>query len=169
MAASIMSKCPFTQPDDICRWLRDQIHKKVLQQKSESGVRGLRERILDQIYGANGPTLPDGSVNPVWKTHDDEIRKLRENINEYLEEHNDRDCGDKIPVSKEVKNWVRTTPPRPQDWKGPRPAESTHFSPLSWDDWKRITGLSGMALAAYLLFSEGSRIVFPPRNAIPVP
>lgn len=167
--ASIMSRCPFTDPDDICRWLRDEIHKKVLQQKSQTGVRGLRERIMDQIYGANGPTLADGSPNPVWRTHDDEIRKLRENINEYFKEHDDRDCGDRAPVSKEVKKWVRATPPRAQDWKGPRVAESTRFSPLSWEDWKRITGLSGLALVAYLVISEGSRVVFPPRNAIPVP
>jgi hypothetical protein len=31
------------------------------------------------------------------------------------------------------------------------------------------TGLTGMALAIYLIISEGSRVVFPPRNLIPVP
>lgn len=32
-----------------------------------------------------------------------------------------------------------------------------------------ITGLSGAALTVYIIISEGSRIVFPPRNLVPVP
>lgn len=32
-----------------------------------------------------------------------------------------------------------------------------------------ITGLTGVALTIYLIISEGSRIVFPPRNLVPVP
>jgi hypothetical protein len=32
-----------------------------------------------------------------------------------------------------------------------------------------ITGLTGTALMVYLIFSEGSRILFPPRNLIPAP
>ena len=37
------------------------------------------------------------------------------------------------------------------------------------DQISEITGLSGKALAIYLIISEGSRILFPPRNVIPVP
>ena len=33
----------------------------------------------------------------------------------------------------------------------------------------RLTGLTGIGLTAYLIISEGSRIVFPPRNLIPAP
>lgn len=32
-----------------------------------------------------------------------------------------------------------------------------------------ITGLTGIALTIYIIISEGSRIVFPPRNLVPVP
>jgi hypothetical protein len=32
-----------------------------------------------------------------------------------------------------------------------------------------LTGLTGTALTLYLILSEGSRIVFPLRNAIPAP
>jgi hypothetical protein len=32
-----------------------------------------------------------------------------------------------------------------------------------------FTGLTGTALVAYLILSEGARFVFPPRNALPVP
>jgi hypothetical protein len=40
------------------------------------------------------------------------------------------------------------------------------------DFWRRMelaTGLTGAALVIYLIISEGSRIVFPPRNLVPVP
>ncbi len=42
-------------------------------------------------------------------------------------------------------------------------------SPSFTDQISNMTGLSGKALAIYLIISEGSRILFPPRNAIPVP
>jgi hypothetical protein len=34
--------------------------------------------------------------------------------------------------------------------------------------WETITGLTGAALIAYLIISEGSRL-FPPRNLVPIP
>jgi hypothetical protein len=40
---------------------------------------------------------------------------------------------------------------------------------LSWQYWEEITGLTGLALVTYLLLSEGSRVLYPPRNLVPVP
>lgn len=37
------------------------------------------------------------------------------------------------------------------------------------DEMERLTGLTGLALLLYLIVSEGSRFVFPPRNLIPIP
>lgn len=37
-----------------------------------------------------------------------------------------------------------------------------------WEYWEELTGLTGAALATYLIISEGSRL-FPPRNFVPVP
>jgi RHS repeat-associated protein len=48
---------------------------------------------------------------------------------------------------------------------GPAPAGAPIFSR---EYWEQVTGLSGAALAAYLIISEGSRL-FPPRNLIVVP
>ena len=51
---------------------------------------------------------------------------------------------------------------------------NTGNSPISEDSmfsleyWQAITGLTGAALIAYLILSEGSRL-FPPRNLIPIP
>lgn len=42
------------------------------------------------------------------------------------------------------------------------------MSPTDWAYWEQVTGLTGAALAAYLIVSEGSRL-FPPRNLVPVP
>ncbi len=39
---------------------------------------------------------------------------------------------------------------------------------FEWKYWEEVTGLTGAALLAYLIISEGSRII-PLRNAIPVP
>lgn len=38
-----------------------------------------------------------------------------------------------------------------------------------WARMERATGLTGVGLGVYLIISEGSRVLFPPRNAIPVP
>ena len=54
----------------------------------------------------------------------------------------------------------------------PVPSEEPETSPSTDPDFMQrmatITGLSGAALIAYLVISEGSRL-FPPRNLIPVP
>ena len=42
-------------------------------------------------------------------------------------------------------------------------------SVLSWQYWEEVTGLTGLALVTYLLISEGSRVLYPPRNFVPVP
>jgi hypothetical protein len=38
-----------------------------------------------------------------------------------------------------------------------------------WEYWEETTKLTGWALVLYLIVSEGSRILFPPRNLVPVP
>lgn len=40
---------------------------------------------------------------------------------------------------------------------------------IDLDDIGNDVGLSGAALVIYLIISEGSRIVFPPRNLVPIP
>jgi hypothetical protein len=46
--------------------------------------------------------------------------------------------------------------------------EANESSPVI-EELERLTGLTGVALLLYLIVSEGSRIVFPPRNLIPLP
>lgn len=54
----------------------------------------------------------------------------------------------------------------------PEPARERETAPDRRGFWRRMqeaTGLTGAALVIYVIVSEGSRVAFPPRNAIPVP
>jgi RHS repeat-associated protein len=57
--------------------------------------------------------------------------------------------------------------PAPEPERSPQPAPPSN-SPFSLEYWQALTGLTGAALIAYLIVSEGSRL-FPPRNLVPVP
>ena len=53
--------------------------------------------------------------------------------------------------------------------KTPDTPTSKMSDPKFMDKMAKITGLTGTALIIYLIISEGSRVVFPPRNLVPVP
>ncbi len=84
-------------------------------------------------------------------------------------------CGlpepERVPALEKVREKVRERTPSRVDVPMPQPA------PTPQPDWvkraiesvKTATGLTGAALIVYLIISEGSRILFPPRNLVPVP
>lgn len=169
MSTAICETCGDEDPDsdDICAKLRDEIRKKVFQKKSETGVRGLKERIMDQIYGKNGPGTDS------WKGHEQAIIQVKNEIDKLMEEFSKNQCGDKTPLGKDVKEWINRPVPKPEEHKGPVPAkreasEESNVRLFDWAYWEEVTGLTGFALLAYLIISEGSRL-FPPRNLVPVP
>lgn len=159
---SITADCPNCDPDELCKELRDEIMKRVFQQKSETGTRGLVERIRDQIYGASGP----GTAG--WTGHDKAITDLKNGIKRLLRQHRDNNCPDLLPVPRNVYDLVNQPNPQPRDWKGPQVAPTTERSIWDWEYWEEVTGLTGAALVLYLIVSEGSRL-YPPRNLVPVP
>ena len=161
---SLTADCPNCDPDDLCKDLRDEIMKRVFQRKSETGTRGLVERIRDQIYGAQNPTTSG------WDGHDQAITSLKNGIKRLLRHHRDNDCRDRLPVPRNVYDLVNQPNPQPQDWKGPAisPMVEPEDSIWDWGYWEKVTGLTGAALLAYLIISEGSRL-YPPRNLVPVP
>lgn len=83
-----VADCPNCDPDEFCKQLRDEVMKRVFQQKSETGERGLIERIRDQIYGASGPGTPG------WSGHDTAITNLKNGIKRLLRRHRDNNCPD---------------------------------------------------------------------------
>ena len=73
--------------------------------------------------------------------------------------------------SKEQPQTVPVAVPAPQS--SPAEDQAGELQPagsvLSWQYWEEVTGLTGLALVTYLLISEGSRVLYPPRNLVPVP
>jgi len=71
------------------------------------------------------------------------------------------ECMCKLPEPERVPALERVRKQVPQPAPG--------FIERNLDVIKETTGLTGVALALYLIVSEGSRILFPPRNLVPVP
>ena len=163
---SATADCPDCDPEDLCKELRDEIMKRVFQQKSETGTRGLVERVRDQIYGANGPGTPG------WDGHDQAITSLKNGIKRLLRQFRDNNCPDLLPIPRNVHDFVDRPNPQPHEWKGPQPAPmvvpTDDTSIWDWEYWEEVTGLTGAALLAYLIISQGSRL-YPPRNLVPIP
>lgn len=156
--------CPSCDPEDYCEELRRQIHRLVRQQKSETGTRGLIERYMDQIYGRHGPGT-DG-----WNGHQTAIQQIKNRIIRLLRNFNNNNCPDLTPIARDVTVWINKPLPVPSDWKGPQIAPIVAPEPDigDWEYWEELTGLTGAALLAYLIISQGSRL-FPPRNLVPIP
>jgi RHS repeat-associated protein len=68
------------------------------------------------------------------------------------------------PAPAPVPAPVPTPTPTPQS----QPDTPSRPGIFNLKYWEAITGLTGTALIAYLVLSEGSRL-FPPRNLVPVP
>ena len=73
-----IQQCDNQEPEDPCERLRNLIRKLVFQIKQDCGERGLRERIMDQIYGKNGPGTPE------WTGHDIAITQIKNRIDKLM-------------------------------------------------------------------------------------
>jgi hypothetical protein len=71
------------------------------------------------------------------------------------------ECLCRLPEPERVPALERLRQPAPQPAPG--------WVERNIDAIQQTTGLTGVALALYLIISEGSRIFFPPRNLVPVP
>lgn len=158
----VVQHCGAGEPDDPCERIRSEIRRLVFQTKEECGERGLRERIMDQIYGKNGPGTPE------WTGHDIAITQIKNRIDKLMKDFSDNQCGGGSPIGADAKAWLNRPNPTPAEWKGSPGNATASRSVTDWAYWEQLTGLTGFALAMYLLVSEGSRL-FPPRNLMPVP
>ncbi len=91
------------------------------------GVRGLEERMQDQITGKGGPSDPmDRAPTPQfpkgsnsWMRHDQEIVNQQKNLDRHLKEY-DEHCKAGPPLDPpNARSWVTKPRPKPTDWKGP--------------------------------------------------
>ena len=160
-------------PEDPCDKLAREIDELVNRDKRQDdigGRHGLKHRFREQINGANGPP-GSGVGDPIeWVNHDIEIKNQQKGLRDRLNDFNSQNCGDKVPIPQDAWEWATKPAPQPNEWKPP--AEVHSFSALDDGFMKKIskaTGLTGVALVIYIIISEGSRILVPPRNLVPVP
>ena len=83
------------------------------------------------------------------------------------------DCGKRGVAKCEVNQTFRITIIRPPviryEWKDGPMQCTCNEDPESCPILKRAAAAVGLSIPAYLIISEGSRILFPPRNLVPVP
>ena len=154
--ASPTMPCCGPEQEDKCKKIAQKIDDYINRERPapRDGTKGLKFRFPEQINGANGPGTP------AWNTHDTEIKNQQENLRKQLENYNKQGCGDPPPGAW---SWVTRPAPKPSEWKGPSPQQNNQQTNKS-EDAALVTG----AVVLYFIISEGSRIVFPPRNLIPV-
>jgi hypothetical protein len=73
----------------------------------------------------------------------------------------------RVPVTAALEEKEKQEQQNPNVAGTPALAQSSLPQPL--EDLRLSMGLSVGAFLLYLIFSEGSRILFPPRNLIPIP
>ncbi len=151
--------------------------------KQNGGHGGLAER-FERMLGPN-------AVKTGIPTHADQIRGRQKALDEALDVYKDQGCGDPgapdhAPISKEALRNATRGIPTVEDWeaKHGRPMPEGDYQPggqnlmttpeesggiFDWEYWEDVTGLAGGALITYLIISEGSRLLFPPRNLVPAP
>jgi hypothetical protein len=115
---------------DACKALREYIDDMIGEgRKGDRGPhfpgRGLDERMKQNMgigLKKGNPGFPPGT--PEWKTHDEEIEKLQNDLKEKLEEF-EEDCDNynfkgKGKFTQNAQEWSERPRPTDADWKGPR-------------------------------------------------
>ncbi|RYE39100.1 MAG: hypothetical protein EOP21_11165 [Hyphomicrobiales bacterium] len=155
------------EPETICERLAREIDEFINRRRGPSGgIKGLRYRFEEQIApGAQGP----GTTG--WTNHERAISEQQKGLRDRLDDYDDNDCDDKgPPLPSGARNWAFRPVPSAGEWSKNNPVARTVEEDSGLiDKVRKATGLTGVALALYLIVSEGSRVVFPPRNLVPVP
>ena len=158
--------------------------------KQNGGHSGLAER-FDRMMAPNAVKTGIG-------THAEQIEGRQDALRQARRIYEDQGCGDPgAPAHSQISDEATFNATRPipsaEDWEVEhgRPMPEGDYQPgrqntlqspkdtgimnnppnssiWDWEYWEEVTGLTGGALVAYLIVSEGSRL-FPPRNAIPIP
>lgn len=167
MSSAVQNCSNPQQPETVCERLAREIDELINRQRtnSGSGTKGLIYRFPEQIAaGAKGPGTPE------WINHEQTISEQQEAIRKRLRQYDKNDCDNKgPPLPNRARNWAFRPVPSSQEWRknNPLPMVDTAQDKGFIERVKAATGLTGLALALYLIVSEGSRL-YPPRNLVPV-
>ncbi len=125
------------------------------------GIRGLAERMAQQITGAGGPTMPfdrgpnsqlgfpNGSNS--WMRHDKEIETQQQTLKKHLDAY-EKHCKGGPPPPPGARDWVTKPRPAPSAWTGPVSAPATGFS---WGALGAAVGLTALTAAAIAFPFDG--------------
>ncbi len=129
----------------------EEIAKEIIRARDEAAKRYYEMREdKNNLYPDN--VGPDGTT---WQSHIDKYEETQARLRKLLEQFKKGPCNPNM-IPADAWKWAT------------RPAPTQPASKFDWEALKQATGLSGAALIIYLIISEGSRIVFPPRNLVPV-
>lgn len=158
--------------------------------KQNGGRAGLAQR-FERMMAPN-------AVKTGIPTHAKQIQDRQKGLKEAIDIYDDQGCGgpgapQHAPITQGARDNMNRPIPTIEDWEAEhgRPMPEGDYTPgrnnslqspkdtgmlnnppdnsiWDWEYWEEATGLTGAALGAYLIISEGSRL-FGPRNLIPVP
>ena len=75
----------------------------------------------------------------------------------------------KCEVNQTFRVTVIKPPVAQYEWKDGPMQCTCNEDPESCPTLKKAAALLGLSVPAYLIISEGSRLLFPPRNLVPIP
>ena len=156
--------------EDACKKLMERIDDLIGEGRTgkTNGIRGLEERFKQNTSGGSlgpvgapdaPPDRPDGTNS--WERHDKEIERQQQDLQNKIDEYDDKCGGKGPPVTQKQRDWAdpnKKKRPVKSDWTGPlfnppapvpvvAPRSSSGLSPLA--KGLIVTGLviAGIALA----------------------
>lgn len=132
-----LARFPSCRTCDDCDDLLTEIRKRMYNDDTANGPKGVLTRWVEQVYGCIGP---DNTMHPscagrpkvgTWEGHNQQLQDQQERLKRATQDYDDNDCGDTVsdPNARQTMREARrmayskAIPVRAGDYKGPpRPA-----------------------------------------------
>jgi hypothetical protein len=120
-----------------------------------AGMRGLKERFYQQIYGRITPSQPG------WGTHNNEIENLEENLRDFLNVFTQWCGGGTAQIPSDAWQWATKPLPTATDYKGPVTAPTSSAPGIDWGTVGKV------ALGVAVVGAVIAGVIFAPEITIP--
>lgn len=114
----------------------------------KEGMRGVKERFWDQVYGAIKP----GEEG--WQTHEDQFLDMRDQLRDFLKMH-DLWCKGGPPIPSDAWEWATKKAPTEKDYKGRPVTEASSSSGFNWGWGLAAVGLTALTVVAVISPFDG--------------